>query len=162
MSKFPFLIALLTAVVALGLFVYVTDAPAYAGDAPETCNNCHVMDAQYENWAHGPHQDWAKCTDCHLPHENPISYYLEKGRQGMKDTYAFTTGNIPVAIRASQETKAIVQANCIECHEAAVEEIMAGSQPFDRYCWDCHRGVAHGSRGISIVPYHDSIVYPAK
>lgn len=160
MRKLFFLLAVVAAVIALGFMVYVTDAPAYAGDAPETCNNCHVMDAQYENWAHGPHEGSAKCTDCHLPHDNFLSYYLEKGRQGMKDTYAFTTGKIPIAIRASTETKELLQANCIHCHEAAVEDIMMGSQPFDRYCWDCHRNVAHGSRGISIVPYQDSSLYP--
>ncbi|HEX6270653.1 MAG TPA: cytochrome c nitrite reductase small subunit [Anaerolineales bacterium] len=162
MHKLLTILALMAAAIALGFFVYVTDAPAYAGNAPETCNNCHVMDAQYENWGHGPHEDWAKCTDCHLPHDNPLIYYIEKGRQGIKDTYAFTTGNIPIAIRANNETKQIVQANCIHCHQTAVEEIMVGPQPFDRYCWDCHRSVAHGSRGISIVPYQDSISYPAE
>jgi hypothetical protein len=34
----------------LGFFAWVTDAPAYLGHQPATCNNCHVMDAQYENW----------------------------------------------------------------------------------------------------------------
>ncbi|MEW6403384.1 MAG: NapC/NirT family cytochrome c, partial [Chloroflexota bacterium] len=113
MSKLPLVIAIAAAVLALGYFAFVTDAAAYAGSAPETCNNCHVMDAQYENWLHGPHQDWAKCTDCHLPHDNVVSYYLEKGRQGAKDVYAFTTGNIPVAIRASESSKEIIQENCI-------------------------------------------------
>ena len=162
MQKLLSILALIVSVIALGLFVYVTDAPAYAGNAPETCNNCHVMDAQYENWAHAPHEDWAKCTDCHLPHDSFLNYYIEKGRQGMKDTYAFATGQIPIAIRASDDTKTIVQSNCVHCHEAAVEEIMLGPQPFDRYCWDCHRNVAHGSRGISIVPYQDSTFYPTK
>ena len=55
MSKLPFFIAIAAAVIALGFFVYVTDAPAYSGSAPETCANCHVMDSQYENWYHAPH-----------------------------------------------------------------------------------------------------------
>jgi cytochrome c nitrite reductase small subunit len=25
--------------------------------------------------------------------------------------------------------------------------------PFDRYCFECHRSVAHGERGISLLPY---------
>jgi cytochrome c nitrite reductase small subunit len=162
MSKIPFVIAIIGAVLALGYFVFVTDAAAYGGSAPETCNNCHAMDSQYENWYHAPHENWAKCTDCHLPHENVVAYYFEKGRQGMKDTYAFTTGNIPVAIRASDRTKAIIQENCIRCHEEKVENIIMGAQAFDRNCWDCHRAVAHGSRGISLVPYQDSVLYPSK
>jgi cytochrome c nitrite reductase small subunit len=162
MARIPLIIAVAALVIALGFFAFATDAPAYAGDAPETCNNCHVMDSQYENWYHAPHVNWAKCTDCHLPLENIAAYYFEKGRQGMKDVYAFTTGEIPVAIRASEKTKGIIQENCIRCHEETVETIVMGEQPFDRYCWDCHRSVAHGARGISIVPYQDSNFYPVK
>ena len=111
MSKLPLFIAITAAVIALGFFVYVTDAPAHGGSAPETCANCHVMDSQYENWYHAPHEKFTECVDCHLPHENVVAYYLEKGRQGAKDVYAFTTGNIPVAIRASEKTKRIREPN---------------------------------------------------
>ncbi len=162
MSRLPFFIAITVAVIALGFFVYVSDAPAYAGKSPETCANCHVMDSQYENWYHAPHEKVAECVDCHLPHENVVAYYLEKGRQGAKDVYAFTTGNIPAAIRASKKTKSIIQSNCLRCHAGKVESIVMGPQPFDRYCWDCHRSVSHGTRGISLVPYQDSTIYPVK
>jgi cytochrome c nitrite reductase small subunit len=162
MSKLPFIVAITAAVIALGFFVYVTDAPAYGGSAPETCANCHVMDSQYENWYHAPHEKVTECVDCHLPHENMVSYYLEKGRQGAKDVYAFTTGNIPVAIRASDRSKSIIQSNCLRCHQAKVESIVMGAQTFDRNCWDCHRNVAHGARGASAVPFQDSVIYPLK
>ena len=162
MSKFPIILAFAAAVIALGYFAFVTDAAAYGGNAPETCANCHVMDSQYENWYHGAHEEWAKCTDCHLPHDNVVVYYLEKGRQGVNDTTAFVTGNIPLAIRASDKTKQLVQSNCIHCHEQAVENIMVGAQPFDRYCWDCHRDVAHSARGTSGLPFQDSTLYSTK
>lgn len=162
MSRLPLILAIVAAVIALGFFVFVTDAPAYGGSAPETCANCHVMDSQYENWYHGPHENFTECVDCHLPHENKVAYYLEKGRQGAKDVYAFTTGNIPVAIRASDRTREIIQANCIRCHEDTVETVMMYAQPFDRNCWDCHRSVSHGARGASQAPYQDAVIYPAK
>ena len=164
MSKYPFMIAVAAAVIALGFFVFVTDAPAYGGSAPETCANCHVMDSQYENWYHAPHEKFTECVDCHLPHDNVVVYYLEKGRQGAKDVYAFTTGNIPIAIRASEKTKNLIQENCIRCHQDTVENIVMGSgmQSFDRYCWECHRSVAHGDRGISDIPYQDSALYSVK
>jgi cytochrome c nitrite reductase small subunit len=162
MSKLSFFIAIVAAVIALGFFVYVSDAPAYGGSAPETCANCHVMDSQYENWYHAAHEKFTECVDCHLPHENVAAYYLEKGRQGAKDVFAFTTGNIPVAIRASERTQNIIQSNCLRCHAKKVESIVMSAQPFDRYCWDCHRNVAHGARGISDVPFQDSVIYPAK
>lgn len=162
MSKLPFFIAVTAAVIALGFFVYVTDAPAYGGSRPETCANCHVMASQYENWYHAPHEKVTECVDCHLPHGNVVAYYLEKGRQGAKDVYAFTTGNIPVAIRASERSKEIIQSNCLRCHKEKVENIVMGPQPFDRNCWDCHRNVAHGTRGTSDVPFQDSAIYPVK
>ncbi|MEW5941991.1 MAG: NapC/NirT family cytochrome c, partial [Chloroflexota bacterium] len=87
----PLLVALAAFVVAMGLFVYVSDAAAYAGTRPETCANCHVMDAVYENYYHAAHEKWAECADCHLPHENLFAYYFEKGRQGMHDVYVFST-----------------------------------------------------------------------
>lgn len=161
MPKIP-LIAIVIAVFAMGYFAVVTDAASYGGNAPETCANCHVMDSQYENWYHSAHGGWAKCTDCHLPHDNLAVYYAEKGRQGAKDTFAFVTGNIPIAIRASDKTKSIVQANCVHCHEDSVENIVMAAQPFDRYCWDCHRDVAHTARGESGLPYQDSNLYPTK
>jgi cytochrome c nitrite reductase small subunit len=162
MSKLLFFIAIGAAVLALGFFVYVTDAPAYGGSAPETCANCHVMDSQYENWYHAPHQKFTACVDCHLPHENVVAYYLEKGRQGAKDVYTFTTGTVPVAIRASEKSKDIIQSNCVRCHQKTVESVVMGAQPFDRSCWECHRDVSHGTRGISEVPYQDSVIYPVK
>ena len=162
MSRLPIIVALTAAVIALGLFVFVTDAPAYGGSAPEICANCHVMDSHYENWYHAPHENVTECVDCHLPHENLVAYYLEKGRQGAKDVYAFTTGNIPVAIRASEKSKGIIQNNCVRCHEETVESVMMGPQAFDRYCWDCHRAMAHGSRGASGLPRQDSAIYPVK
>ena len=163
MSKFPFtIIAIAVGILALGYFVFATDAAAYGGSDPETCANCHTMDSQYENWYHGGHEGFAKCTDCHLPHDNFAVYYAEQGRQGAKDVYAFVSGDIPVAIRASDKTKEIIQENCIHCHEGAAETVVMGAQPFDRYCWDCHRNVAHGARGASNVPYQDSTLYPIK
>jgi cytochrome c nitrite reductase small subunit len=141
--------------VALAALVVVTDAPAYMGSDPNTCSNCHVMDAAYQNWYHAGHAHAeVVCVDCHLPHQNVFAYYLEKARSGMHDVFVFSTGRTPELIRASLETKVIIQANCVRCHEGTVADILAGPQAFERNCWDCHRTVAHGERGISIAPRH--------
>ena len=159
-KKASLLIGILVLLVALGVFAWVTDAPAYLGHEAATCNNCHVMDAQYENWTHAAHARAAVCTDCHLPHQNLVSYYLYKGYSGMKDVLSFTFKTYPAAIRATQQTDGIIQANCIRCHADTVDSIIyASDQPFDRDCWDCHRSVAHGQRGYSLYPGQDSEVY---
>jgi len=157
--KWSLIVATTALLVALGIFAWVTDAPAYLGHEPSTCNNCHVMDSQYENWYHAAHERSAVCTECHLPHQNIVSYYLYKGYSGMRDVYSFTLKTYPEAIRATQQTDEIIQANCIRCHIDTVETILSGPQAFDRRCWDCHRSVAHGTRGLSLVPFQDSEVY---
>jgi cytochrome c nitrite reductase small subunit len=158
----PILIALAAFVIAMGVFVVTTDAVAYAGTHAETCNNCHVMHPMYENYYHAAHQRTAECADCHLPHENVIAYYFEKGRQGMHDVYVFSTGTTPELIRANEHSQEIIQHNCIRCHEKTVESIVMGPQAFDRNCWDCHRDVAHGQRGMSTSSFQDSTIYPVK
>ncbi len=56
MAKLSIIVAAAAAILALAVFVYVTDAPSYAGTASETCNNCHVMDPMYENYYHAAHR----------------------------------------------------------------------------------------------------------
>jgi cytochrome c nitrite reductase small subunit len=159
MNYWAILVGVIVLVIALGVFSWSASAASYLGHEPSTCNNCHVMDSQYENWEHGAHQQAAVCTDCHLPHQDLIRYYAYKGYSGMKDVLSFTLKSYSPAIRANQQTQTIVQDNCIRCHEDTVESILAGDQPFKRYCWDCHRSAAHGDRGLSLYPYQDSEVY---
>jgi cytochrome c nitrite reductase small subunit len=154
LSKWPLIVGIAALLLALGVFIWAADAPAYLGHESATCNNCHVMDAAYENWYHGAHGRFAECTDCHLPHQNLIAYYYFKGKSGLHDVLWFVTASYPDAIWTNAETRNIVQANCIRCHASTVDSIVAGAQPFDRYCWDCHRIVTHGERGISLLPYH--------
>lgn len=159
LKHFP-AIAILAAVIALGIFAYVTDAVAFAGSSPETCANCHVMDAAYENWFHAPHGRNATCSDCHLPHDNPANYWLTKGQTGMYDVYMFSTGQIPDAIRAKPESREIVQANCERCHKHTIDVVVMSPLENDRQCWECHQNVSHGARGITLLPLQDSTLYP--
>lgn len=153
--KIPLIVATISLLVVAGVGLYVTDFTAYLGNNPSTCNNCHVMDAAYEGWYHGGHKLWANCNDCHTPHDL-IPKYIVKAQSGYHHVSAFTLGNIPDAIRAKEESKNVVQENCIRCHEDTVESMLNGALAFDRYCFDCHRSVAHGERGISILPYQHS------
>lgn len=152
-------IALLVAVLALaaviGVGLYVTDFTAYLGNNPTTCNNCHVMDNAYESWYHAGHKQWADCNDCHTPHDL-IPKYLVKAESGYHHVSAFTLGHIPDAIRAKEKSRDIVQENCIRCHEDTVSTMLDNPMPLDRRCFECHRSVAHGERGLSILPYQHS------
>jgi cytochrome c nitrite reductase small subunit len=136
----------------IGLGMYVTDFTAYLGNNPTTCNNCHVMDAVYEGWFHGGHKQWAVCGDCHTPHALIPKYYV-KALSGYHHVTAFVFGNIPDAIRAKESSRQVVQENCERCHAATIAQTNEGLMDSDRYCFECHRSVAHGERGISLLPY---------
>jgi len=144
MSRIALIVGISAFMVAMIALLAVTDAPAYMGSDPNTCNNCHVMDAAYENWYHaGHHGGDLECVDCHLPHDNLVAYYLEKGRSGMHDVFVFSTGKTPEMIRASEHTKEIIQSNCIRCHEANpsrpkwFKQIVVKNH-FGSKCTECH------------------------
>lgn len=154
--KIPIIITILALLAVTGVGLYVTDFTAYLGNNPTTCNNCHVMDAVYENWYHGAHKNSAVCGDCHTPHDLIPKYYV-KAMSGYHHVTAFFFKEIPGAIRAKESSRQIVQENCRRCHEEVVSQInisqMLDGTGQERYCFDCHRNVAHGDRGISILPY---------
>jgi cytochrome c nitrite reductase small subunit len=152
MKYLAVIVAILALLAVVGVGLYVSDFTAYLGNNPSTCNNCHVMDGVYEGWYHAPHKLWATCGDCHTPHDL-IPKYIVKAESGFRHVSAFVLGDIPTAIRAKERSKEIIQANCIRCHESTVSDIVGGAMPMDRNCFECHRTVAHGERGISILPY---------
>jgi cytochrome c nitrite reductase small subunit len=152
--RIALIIGVLALLLVVGVGLYVTDFTAYLGSNPATCNNCHVMDYVYEGWYHSGHKEWATCNDCHTPHAL-IPKYIVKAKSGYHHVTAFMFGNIPNAIRAKQESKEVVQENCIRCHTEAVSNLVDNPMPMDRFCFECHRSVAHGERGISLLPYQD-------
>jgi cytochrome c nitrite reductase small subunit len=158
MFKLPAIVGAVALVAVVMTGMYVTEFFTYLGDNPTTCNNCHVMDAPYEGWYHGSHKTWTTCSECHTPHAF-IPKYIEKSTSGYRHVTAFLFDNIPHAIRARESSRQVVQDNCVRCHAATVAEIQMGPMDTDRYCFDCHRTVAHGERGISILPYQHQEEY---
>lgn len=157
--KYAILIAFVALIVVVIVGMYATDFTAYLGNSPTTCNNCHVMDAAFEGWYHAGHKNWAVCNDCHTPHALIPKYYV-KALSGYHHVTAFVLGDIPDAIRAKEESRKVIQENCIRCHAETVQNINISASAYpggpERYCFQCHRSVAHGNRGISILPYKDS------
>jgi cytochrome c nitrite reductase small subunit len=156
----------------MGLFVmHVSRAASYLGDAPETCMNCHVMATQYATWRHSSHARTATCNDCHVPHDNVLSHYAFKARDGLWHATVFTMRWEPQVIRLAARAVPVVEDNCRRCHAETIEEVaLTAHQPGDLRCWDCHRDVPHGTvRGLSatpdvfqprLPPYHRPIQLP--
>jgi cytochrome c nitrite reductase small subunit len=153
--KLAVIVGIIALVAVVGVGMYVTDFTAYLGNNPSTCNNCHVMDGAYEGWYHGGHKEWASCNDCHTPHALIPKYWV-KAKSGYHHVTSFIFGDIPNAIRAKEASREVVQENCIRCHTETVANVADGQMDTGRYCFECHRSVAHGERGVSILPYQHS------
>ena len=80
--------------------------------------------------------------DCPLPNENTALHYVWKSLDGIKDLTLFYSGMASEHIKISSKGADVLQANCIRCHESAVEFI---SQ--ERKCWECHRRLQHRRTG---------------
>jgi len=140
--------------VIAGLFsflFYISNAPSYLSDKPETCINCHIMVPQYSTWMHSSHREHASCNDCHVPHDNIFNHYYFKAKDGMRHATIFTLRNEPQVIYIHKPGRDVVQQNCIRCHSHLITDAKVNSMTMDyhnfrseRTCWDCHREVPHG------------------
>lgn len=148
----------------VGLFFYlfhISRAPSYLSDDPATCMNCHIMAPQYATWGHSSHRERATCNDCHVPHQNVVLKYWFKAKDGMRHATIFTLRKEPQVIKIRHEGKAVVQDNCIRCHERLLKDdklLAYNTSHFhtrmERPCWDCHRETPHGRvNSLSSVPY---------
>lgn len=155
-------IAIVSLLIVLGGGLYVTDFTAYLGNNPATCNNCHVMDNVYEGWYHAGHTEWTTCNDCHTPHAL-IPKFFVKALSGYHHVTTFMFKDIPVAIRAKESSRHVIQENCVRCHQDTIDNlnwnVEYAGEASDRYCYECHRNIAHGERGLSILPYQHTEEY---
>lgn len=145
--------------IALGVGVATFDHAeglSYLSTDPAACANCHIMRSQYDSWQKGSHHDVAGCVDCHLPHAF-VPKYLAKARNGWNHSSAFTLQNFPEPIAITPPNAVILQANCVECHDALIHDLSASSGAPS--CVHCHAGVGHGEQvGLGGPPRPDE--YP--
>ncbi|MCE9596306.1 MAG: cytochrome c nitrite reductase small subunit [Planctomycetes bacterium] len=142
-----FIAALVGAVVGLGLFTFgYARGLSYMSNDPRACTNCHVMNDQFASWSKSTHHHVAVCNDCHVPHDF-VGKYLAKARNGWNHSKAFTLQDFPEPIRITPHNAAILQTNCVRCHEPMVHDTVlgavSGAQSLD--CVHCHQGVGHGA-----------------
>jgi cytochrome c nitrite reductase small subunit len=130
-----------------GYTFYYARGAAYLSDDPRACVNCHVMREQYDGWAKSSHHAVATCNDCHVPHDF-LGKYLAKASNGYHHSRAFTFQDFPDPIRIKPGNAALLQANCVRCHEPMVGEVLRGGsgRGEELGCAQCHSGVGHGPR----------------
>lgn len=131
--------------IGIGGFTFVyAKGGSYLTDDPRACANCHVMSEQFAGWIRSSHRFVAVCNDCHTP-KSLFAKYLNKSANGVRHSWAFTSGwfHEPIAIKASN--REITESRCRNCHQEITEAINA-TQPHGRAalgCIRCHGSVGH-------------------
>lgn len=139
-------------VCGLGAYIiYMSRAYSYLSDDPAACINCHIMTPYYQSWNHSSHAQWATCNDCHVPHDNIVSKYAFKAKDGLYHAAVFTINAEPNVIRPREASYEVIMNNCIRCHtELNTEFVKTGMIDYadtqsgkGKACWDCHTEVPH-------------------
>jgi cytochrome c nitrite reductase small subunit len=141
--------ALLGVLLGVGAFTFgYAKGFSYLSTDPRACVNCHVMAEQYEAWAKSGHRHVATCVECHLPHRG-LAKYLAKADHGFRHSAAFTLQNFKEPIEITPRDRAMVQVNCVRCHDTLVQAVHAGPGPrgADLDCMHCHAGAGHRAAG---------------
>jgi cytochrome c nitrite reductase small subunit len=136
-------------VAGLGAFTFgYGEGLSYFSTDPRACANCHIMNEEYRSWTKGPHHQAAKCIECHLPHDF-VRKYVAKADNGYRHSKGFTLLDFHEPIQIKPRNSAILQENCMRCHEDFVHEIVRGGRDRreESQCVHCHRGAGHGARG---------------
>ncbi len=138
-------VLLIVGLVAVAVFLFLLYGPPKLlakSESPDFCARCHVMESEYESWAHEGAHRRKLCVDCHLPNENVGIHYVWKSLDGLKDIAFFYSGSVPERIHLTSHGAEVLQANCIRCHQTTVENVS-----HERKCWDCHRRIMHRRSG---------------
>ena len=142
------LCAAIGSVLGLGAFTFrYAEGASYFSSDPKACANCHIMRDEYDSWQKASHHAYAKCIDCHLPHDF-VGKYVAKAENGFWHSKGFTLQDFPEPIRIKKKNAHILQANCVHCHQDLVSDL-AGHGAFadgSNNCVRCHLSVGHGSR----------------
>lgn len=131
--------------IALGLSAYTffyARGYAYLSNEPAACQNCHIMQEQYNGWIKSSHHRAATCNDCHTPH-NFFGKYITKALNGFWHSFYFTSGKFPEPIRIGKRNHKIAESTCRSCHADMVHNIDIMSAKGDMECTHCHKNVGH-------------------
>jgi cytochrome c-type protein NapC len=127
------------------------------------CASCHTMNpmvAAYRQDIHGGAGDQgvkAKCTQCHIPHDNPITYMITKSRFGMHDAWAQLTYDLDAIdwqTKRGHSEDYVFDSGCLHCHkdlqrasESSAVSFVAHRPYFlgttSSQCVTCHDRVGH-------------------
>lgn len=154
-------VLLILTLAGLGIVVSwaVTDTALSMTSDQQFCGSCHSMKPMQASFLRDPHGGrsttgvQAYCSDCHLPHDNYVSYLFQKARSGAWDMWMeFVIGAEDVDWHAKRlrANEYVYDSGCLKCHN----NLQSGSEldnaqfvahkPYflgtiQDQCVDCHR-----------------------
>lgn len=130
--------------VGISMFTFIyAKGWSYLTNDPKTCANCHVMQEQFDGWAHSSHKNVAGCNSCHTP-SNFMGKWYTKASNGFWHSFYFTSGTFPEPIQITKRSLKITEERCQECHDSLTQAMHGGGQDFgQRWCTRCHSSVGH-------------------
>jgi len=132
----------------VGLFLMIAFAlqvPAVgkAIGSPQACGTCHVMTYEVVTLERSAHHQLS-CLDCHAA-KGFIEKPVEEFKSATRHMAIFLTGATPDVIKPLEESREIVQANCMSCHAQVNSKVSNTHNVTGRYCFECHRDTPHGT-----------------
>jgi cytochrome c nitrite reductase small subunit len=127
----------------VGLFTfYYAHGASYLSTDPRACNNCHIMNREWDSWIKSGHHHVAGCADCHMPH-NFVGKWATKIDNGFWHSYYFTFQNFHEPIQITKKGSDIVQGACLSCHGQFVHAVVGTPNSQELRCVHCHSNVGH-------------------
>jgi cytochrome c-type protein NapC len=142
-----------------------------ATSGPAFCTTCHTMAPFARTFradVHGgnnPNGTAALCTDCHLRHDNLVTYLWTKARFGAHDVWAQLTYDLDaIDWRAGLARRAeyTFDSGCLKCHRALADvrgnqRAFVAHRPYflgeiERKCVACHPHVGHRGLAAALLP----------
>jgi len=138
-----FLSVLIVFITALSAYTFFyARGTSYLSDDPRACANCHIMRSHFDDWNRSSHKAAASCNSCHVP-DGFLAHWAIKAVDGLKHSFAFTTGFFEEPIRITAFDRRIAAANCLRCHETITSAIAVDAHGRKTDCLRCHRHVGH-------------------
>jgi cytochrome c-type protein NapC len=171
----PLLWIIVTLLVALPLLLSAGWVIAQYGIQETTevefCTSCHSMSPMGESYrmdVHGGrsvHGVQASCSDCHLPHDNPLTFVLAYWRRLLGDGWVELVHGTQAtdweALRDERESY-VFDSGCLGCHRNllnafprntdgyAAHKTYFGGETHEK-CVSCHMSVGHKNLGASLI-----------
>jgi len=125
------------------------------------CSSCHTiapMIAAYREDIHGGKNKYgimAKCSDCHIPQDGPISHVIAKSKTGIVDMYhEYLTDTTKIdweEKRLLRETF-VYDSGCLSCHT----NLEAATRP-NHKAFIAHKDYFMGTSGSKCVSCHEHV-----